>query len=68
MVSVFGELKPLFERLASWILLLLVRLRSSNVDQMFQFQILNPKGIHHGQENFGSQAQSSKLDPYQVGW
>ena len=55
---VFGELKPLFEGLASWILLLLVRLCSSNVDQMSQLQYRDE--IDHGQENFGSQ------DPYQV--
>ena len=65
---VFGGLKPLFEGWASWILLLLVRFRSSNVDQMSQFQNLNPKEIDHGQENFGSQGQSSKLDPNQVEW
>ena len=62
---VFGELKPLFEGWASWILLLLVRLCSSNVDQMSQFQYRDE--IDHGEENFGSQdQQSSKLDPYQV--
>ena len=60
---VFGELKPLFEGWASWILLLLVRLCSSNVDQMSQFQYRDE--MDHGEENFGSQ-QSSKLDPYQV--
>ena len=49
---VFGELKPLFEGWASWILLLLVRLCSSNVDQMSQFQYQDE--IDHGQENFGS--------------
>ena len=63
---VFGGLKPLFEGWASWILLLLVHFRSSNVDQMSQFQYQDE--TDHGQENFGSQGQSSKLDPNQVEW